>query len=180
MGTAITPSVPTAGGTIQGTGILYKEYGETSARAIGANRDEIKFLDDKEFSHIDYNGMYGPTEGMREITKSVQTLTFGLLELTYQNFVDCFVGLAVTDAGAYHQIAGDLAIAAGDYHENVAWVGQRHSGKYAIILLYNALGDGKMELAIKDKEDILANVQYTAHYGTATPTTPPFAIRLED
>lgn len=180
MGSAITPSVPTAGNTIQGTGILYKEYGEASVREIGATREEIKFIDDKEFSHIDFNGMYGPVEGNREIIKSVQTLTFSLLELSYQNFDDCFAGLAVTDAGAYHNITGDLAIAAGDYHENVAWVGRRHDSKYAIILLYNALGDGKMELPIKDKEDILTNVQYTAHYGTATLTTPPWAIRLED
>jgi len=180
MGSAITPSVPTATGTWRGTGIVYKEYGEGSAREIGATKDEIKFIDDKEFRYPEFNGMYGPIEGLTEIIKSVQTLTFGLLTLTWQNFDDCFVGLAVTDAGAYHQIVGDLTIAAGDYHENVSWNGERHDGKYGIIILYNALGDGKMELPIKDKEDVVANVQYTAHYGTATPTTPPFAIRLED
>ena len=180
MGDAITPSVPTATGTWRGTGILYKEYGEGSQREIGANRGTISFTDDREFRNIDYNGKYGPTEGNSVIIKSEQILKFGLLELTYQNFEDCWAGLAVSDEGAYHQITGDLAIAAGDYHENVAWFGERHDGKYAGILLNNALGDGKIEMTIDDKEDIVPEDQYTAHYGSATPTTPPWSIRLED
>lgn len=180
MGSAITPSVPTANGTWRGTGILYKEYGTGTQREIGATRDEIKFVDDKEIRHVDFNGMYGMYEGFREVTKSVQQLTFSLLELTYQNFDDCFAGLAVTDEGAYHKITGDLAIAAGDYHDNVSWNGKRHNDKYAIILLSNALGDGKMELSINDKDDILSNVQFTSHYDPSFPTTVPFEIRLED
>ena len=180
MGNAITPSVPTATGTWRGTGIVYKEYGEGTEREIGATRGDIKFIDDREFRDVEYNGMYGPTKGLKVITKSVQQLVFGLLELTYQNFEDCFAGLAVTDEGAYHQVTGDLAIAAGDYHENVAWFGERHDAKYAGLLLNNALGDGKIEMNIVDKDDIVLETQFTAHYGTATPTTPPWSIRLED
>jgi hypothetical protein len=180
MGSAITPSVPTATGTIRGTGILYKEYGEGTQREIGASRGDITFIDDREFRHKDFNGQYGPVEGNKVIIKSEQILKFGLLELTYQNFEDCYAGLAVSDEGAYHQITGDLAVAAGDYHENVAWAGERHDSKYCIILLNNALGDGKIEMPIKDKDDIVIDTQFTAHYGTATPTTPPWSIRLED
>jgi hypothetical protein len=180
MGNAITPSVPTATGTWRGTGILYKEYGEGTEREIGASREDIIFTDSREFRNIDFNGKYGPIEGNTVITESVQTLKFSLLELTYQNFEDCWAGLAVSDEGAYHQVTGDLAIAAGDYHENVAWWGERHDAKYAGILLNNALGDGSIEANIKDKEDLVIDVQFTAHYGTATPTTPPWSIRLED
>jgi hypothetical protein len=180
MGAAITPAVPTATNLWRGTGICYKEYGEGTQREIGATRGDIKFSDDREFRHQDYNGMYGPTEGLKVITKAVQMLTFPLLDLSYQNFDDCFAGLAVSDEGAYHEITEDLAVAAADYHENITWAGERKDGKYALILIFNALGDGKIEMNMKDKDDIVLDTQFTAHYGTATPTTPPWAIRMED
>jgi hypothetical protein len=180
MSNAITPSVATTTGTWRGTGILYKEYGEGTQREIGAHRGGIKFNIDRDFRHIDFNGQYGKIEGNNVITKSEPTIEFDLLELSYQNFEDCFAGLVVTDEGAYHKIAEDLAIAAGDYHENVAWLGQTHAGKYAAIILFNALGNGKIEMNIKDKEDIVLGTKFEGHYGTATPTTPPWEFRIED
>lgn len=180
MSTAITPSVPTTTGTIRGTGILYKEYGEGTEREIGAHRGDVKFTVDREFRHIDFNGQYGKIEGNNVITKSEPMVEFDLLELSYQNFEDCFAGLVVTDEGEYHKIAEDLAIAAGDYHENVAWVGETHAAKYAAIIVFNALGNNKIEMAIKDKDDIIVGTKFEGHYGSATQTTPPWEIRIED
>lgn len=180
MSSPITTSVPTPTGTWQGNGILWKEYGEATVREIGATRGDIKITWDREFKHIDFNGQYGPIEGNKRITKSTQVLTFGLLELTYQSFEDCFAGLAVSDAGTYHEIAEDLTIAAADYHENVTWAGYRDDNKYAIILLYNALGDGKIEFNIKQHEDIVMDVQFSSHYSNSAMTTSPIKIRLED
>lgn len=178
MGGAITPSVPAATNTWRGTGILYKEYG-VSQREIGGTRGDIKFMNDREFRHQDYNGMYGVTEGKRLITKAEQSLTFGLLDLSYQNFDDCFAGLAVSNETTYYKVTGDLTIAASDYHDNVVWAGERKDGKYAIILLENALGDGKIEMNIQDKDDIVLDTQFTAHYAESTPTVEPWEIRLE-
>lgn len=180
MSTAITPKVNTSTNTIRGTGILYKNYGLGTQAEIGATRGDIKFGVDREFKHYDYNGMYGPTKGNFEITKEVTTLEFELLDLGYQQFENCFAGCAVSDEGAYHKITGDLAVASTDYHDNVVWAGKRDDGKYVLLYLKNALGDGKIEMALKEKETVISNVHFTGCYDPTTPTTPPWEIRLED
>ena len=180
MGSAITPTVATATKVIRGTGILYKNYGVTGQRVLGATKGDIKYVVDRKFMHTDYNGMYGPTEGMHEIIEEVASMEFDILDLGYKEFEDCYAGCNVTDEGAYHKITGDLAVAAGDYHDNVVWAGKRKDGKYCLLYLSNALGDGKIDLALKDKEDLVSNVHFTGCYGTTTPTTPPWEIRLED
>lgn len=180
MSTPIKTSVPTATGTWQGNGIIYKEYSETTQREVGATRGDIKFSDDREFKHIDFNGQYGMIEGNRRITKSQPMLTFGLLELTSTNFNDCFAGLSVSDTGDYQEITDDLIISAGDYHENITWAGVRDDDKYALIQLLNVLGDGKIEFNIKAHEDIVLDVQYTAHYAKDAMDSPPWRIRLEN
>jgi len=180
MGSAITPSVPTATNVIRGVGILYKNYGLGTQREIGATKGDIKYVVDRKFMHTDYNGMYGPTEGMHDIVEEVASIEFETLDLSYQNFEDAYAGCVVSDQGAYHKITGDLAVAAGDYHDNIVWAGKRKDGKYVLLYISNALGDGKIELAIKDKDDVVSNVHFTGCYGTSTPTTPPWEIRLED
>lgn len=180
MSTAISPKVNTSTNTWRGDGILYKDYGLAGQAELGATKGDIKFDVDREFYHEDYNGMYGPTEGNHEITKEVSSMEFELLDLGYQQFTDCYAGCAVSDEGAYHKIVGDLAVAAGDYHDNIVWAGYRADGKYAILYLKNALGDGKISFAIKSKENVVSNVHFTGCYGTATPTVPPWEIRLED
>lgn len=180
MGSAITPTVATPTKVIRGTGILYKNYGVTGQRVLGATKGDVKYVVDRKFMHTDYNGMYGPTEGMHEIIEEVASMEFELLDLGYQEFEDCYAGCVVTDEGTYHKITGDLAVAAGDYHDNVVWAGKRKDGKYCLLYLSNALGDGKIDLALKDKDDLVSNVHFTACYGTATPTTPPWEVRLED
>jgi len=180
MSQAITPAVNTATNTWQGTGILYKNFGLATQREIGATRGDIKFNVDREFKHVDYNGMYGPTKGNKYITQEVSMLEFELLELSWQNLEDCYAGCVVTDEGTYHKITGDLAIAAGDYHDNVVWAGVRDDGKYGLLYVKDALGDGKIEFAIKDKETIVNNTKFTGHYDKSTPTTPPWEIRMED
>lgn len=178
---AITPAVNTQTNTFRGTGLLYIDYGLVGQRAIGATKDgEIKITIDREFMHTDYSGMYGPTKGNHEITKEVTSMEFDLLELGYQNFEDCWAGNVVTDEGTYHKITGDLTVADADYHTNVVWAGQRKDGKYAIYYLKNALGDGKIESALKAHENLACNVKFTACYDNSTPTTPPWELRLED
>lgn len=180
MGAAVTPSVATATGTWRGTGILYKEYGLGGQREIGAHQGDVKFSRDVEFKETSYNGQYGPQKSMKVITKSVPMIEFDLLELSYQNFEDCWAGLVVTDAGAYHQVAEDLAVAAGDYHDNIAFFGERHDGKYWAVLIENALGESKLEMAFKAHEDVVAGAKFVGHYDSSTPTTPPWSLRLED
>jgi hypothetical protein len=180
MSTPIKTSVPTATGTWQGNGIIWKEYNLGTQREVGATRNDIKFSNEREFKHIDFNGQYGEIEGNKRITKSIPVLTFGLLELTYTNFEDCFAGLNVQNAGNYHEITEDMAIAPGDYHENITWAGVRDDNKYAMIQIQHALGDGKMEFNIKAHEDIVLDIQFTAHYGKATMDEPPWLIRLEN
>jgi hypothetical protein len=180
MSTPIKTSVPTPTGTWQGNGILYKEFDLGTEREIGASRGDIKFNVDREFKHIDFNGQLGPIKGNKRLTKSEQILTFGLLELTYTNFEDCFAGLLVVDSGVYHEITEDLTIADADYHDNITWAGVRDDNKYAIIQLLDALGDGKLEFNIKQHEDIVLDTQFTAHYARDAMDEPPWRIRLED
>jgi len=84
------------------------------------------------------------------------------------------------DSGAYHTITESVDIASGDYLTNVAFVGERLDGKYIICIVKNALGDGNIEFAFEEKEEIVPEVQFTGHYDSSTPTTVPYEIRTED
>jgi len=174
---AITPSVPATTNIVLGDGILYKDYELGTQAEIGAVRGDSVFNVERQFREQDYNGSYGPTEGLKVKTKVIVTMKIALLELSTTNIVNCFAGMANTDQTTYYELKESLDIAAADYWDNMAFVGQRSDGKAVIILMENVLGDGNFAMAMKNKDDVVVDTNFTAHYATTTPTVAPYELR---
>lgn len=180
MAGVVTPEVPATTDIWLGEGKIYTNYGEASAAVLGATRGGSKFSVDREIRDITFDGAFGPVSGLRRKTRIVPSLTVKMLELNYTNLPQCFGGMTSSDEGSYHKIIEDSDITSGDYLTNVAFVGQTLAGKYVIIIVKNALGDGKIDLALDAKDEIVSESTFTGHYDASTPTTVPYEIRIED
>lgn len=84
---------------------------------------------------------------------------------------------SMTDAGDYKSIVGDLEIVDTDYYNNVALVGTKMDGKQFIVILYNVAHNEALDLALKEKENIINSVELIAHFDRSTPTETPIEIR---
>jgi len=85
-------------------------------------------------------------------------------------------GFDYTNQTTYLKYIPNLEINDQDYYENITLVGQRHDGKMIKIKLKNVLNDGKISLALKEKDEVVNGVEFTSHYNTSTPTAPPIEI----
>src|SRR4030065_930841 len=165
-----TPTVPDDSEIYLGEGIVYADYEEVTQYLIGATRDGSKYEEERVIRKMPFDGAYGSYQGLRRYERRVPRLIVNFLKFTYLNIVKGLPGVTVTDRGDYHEIAFDLEIADADYLTNIAFVGQTHEGKVIVIKIFNPLNDGNINLNFKEKDEVVSPMQYTGHYGTATPT----------
>ena len=85
-------------------------------------------------------------------------------------------GFDYTDQTSYREFTQSLEILESDYYENITLVGQRHDGKMLKIVLGQCLNDGKLELALEEKDEVVNSTQFTSHYKKTAGTTPPIEI----
>jgi hypothetical protein len=178
-----SPAVPDSANSLMlGEGAIFKNYGEAGEAALGATVGGSKLEVDRKINPVKYDGSYGHTKNMKRYDTFEPKLTVKFLKLTYTNMVQ---GLptTVTDGtdkdGAYKEISFDIEIAAADVLTNIAFVGQKYDGGEAVILIENALNLGKISLDFKEKNELVAEMEYTGFYGYATPTVPPLLISDE-
>lgn len=174
----IIPTVPNNDDVILGDGVLYKNYGLGSQREVGACSGDSKFTVTRKFAHIDYNGMYGDTLDKKRIIQVMPILTVNMLSLSPTNLADCFAGLAVADNTTYYEVTDTLTIGSSNYWTNLTFIGESKSGKDIWVQMDNVLGDSeKIEMVFKTDSHVITDIQFTAHYGTTTPTTAPYRYR---
>jgi len=85
--------------------------------------------------------------------------------------------LTMTDQTTYKSIVGDLEITDADYFENIAIVGQKHDGKQFIVIVRDVYNDGAINLALKEKTQVVNGTEFTGHFKAGSPTTCPISIR---
>jgi hypothetical protein len=175
---AYSPQVPDDAKIILGEGKVYKDYGELTEAVLGAPRGGATFSVDKEIKEIEFDGAYGPVEGLRRKTKCVPSLKVSLLELDDDLLVDIVPGASTTPVGTYDEVSESLDIAATDYYTNITFVGETLDGDSVVIIIDNALADDKLEMAFKSKDELVIDVTFTGHYDTSTPTTVPYKVRF--
>lgn len=160
-----------------GEGAIYFNYTGTGDTPVGATRGGGKFTRNVEIKEIEFDGRRGPTKGARRKTGASALLSFNMLEIDATNLTKFYAGLQATDKTTYTEITAKEDIEDADYLTNVAFVGKTKKGDPVIIILKNALGDGNMELALQDKEEVVPEVQWTGHADPATPKVEPWEIR---
>ena len=73
-------------------------------------------------------------------------------------------GFDYTDETTYKEFTASLEVADTDYLDNITLVGQRMDGKTVKIVLKNALNDGSISLALEDKDEVVTETVFTAHF----------------
>ena len=169
--------VGTVGNFLLGAGAVYLNY-TTTPVLIGATKGGSTFNSGKEIREVEQDGAYGPIKGHITKTRIAPTLTVANLELTSANLNIFMGGATTTDQTTYDEIKENLAIVAGDYIDDIAWVGEAYDGEDVIIILENVLVTEALELAAtSDKEEVVPEIVFSATYDPAAATTVPYEIR---
>ncbi len=145
-------------------GAVYLDYSEESERLLGATRGGNTWALNREIRTMEYDGAKGPTKGMKRIVSVAPVVTANLLELTKENLLLALPGAEVDETNPeYDKITlGDIGD--GDYLTNIALVGNLASGDPVIIILYNTLAEGGLEIAMADQDEGVLTVEFTAHF----------------
>jgi hypothetical protein len=168
-------------------GAIYLNLGETGEKLLGATQGGSTFSIEQDVKVIEIDGTRGNTRGARRIITSNAGLKTSLLEMTTANLLLAIVGSSATDwtdttstgaTGATHdQIRRTRNLSDIDYVTNIALVGTKQgTGENIILMLYNALADGKLEMKTEDKNESTLEVTFSAHYDPTDPLTEPWAI----
>lgn len=120
---------------------------------IGSTSGGSKLTITPEITTIEADGALVRTKGLDIKTGEVATLEVNFLELSKEVIKQAIIGEDATSSDAtYDLIESKANIEAGDYLENIAFVGMTPEGKNIIVILDNALCTSGFELEGKNKE----------------------------
>lgn len=176
--------VPDPKKVMLGLGAVYINYGEVDEKQLGATQGGGTFSYEQNVKEIEYDGALGDTKGMKRIHGGKAMFSFKGLELIDKDKIKYAVLAATVKDGTlktktYDMITSTELISDADYLKNVAFVGRRADGKEIIIILENALSDGKLEMAILEDKEVVPELSFTGHRDPANITAPPFKIYIE-
>ncbi|EOZ2853474.1 hypothetical protein ACQQ4G_003142 [Listeria monocytogenes] len=145
---------------------------------IGATSGGSKLTITPEITSIEADGALVRTKGLDVKTGEVATLEVNFLELSKEVIKQAVIGTDGTSSDtSYDLIESKAKIEAGDYLENIAFVGQTVEGKNIIVILDNALCTSGFELEGKNKEAGVATLTFEcAADVTADLDTLPYHI----
>lgn len=167
-----------------GDGAIFFDYGLETEACIGATDGDSKFTRKifEDDMHINGKGKL-KFKGLTLYQGAEVKLTFGAVEILPDNLGKFFGGLSsdtTTNVG-FTTIKGG-AIKSTDYHTNVAFVGQTKGGKDVIIIIKDAIGTKDLEMAFKEGDKVVTDVEFTATYDPATSNInnyeEPWEIRI--
>jgi hypothetical protein len=152
------------------------------ATNIGLTRGGGKFSIKRDFKQIEADGDYGPVKGRIRKIKSVATLSMNALEVLATNLSKMYPALNVDSATTpgTDKITAKVDIEDADYQNMVTWTGKTAGGRSVIITLKNAINLEGIDWDLKDKDEIVAELTYTATYDPANRTTEPWDIAFVD
>ena len=163
-------------------GAVYLNYGEPDEKLIGATRDGNTFTIEQEIKEIEVDGAKGPVKGFRRITNVTARITANFVEFTTDILKLALPGSTVEDypetEPTHDEIKRALQIALGDYHKNIAIVGNKSgTDKPFVCGIKNALADGNFEVSESDGEEATISIQFTAHFDPENLDEEPWFAR---
>ncbi len=146
---------------------------------IGLTRGGSSFVVEREFRNIEADCDRGPVEGRVVIDTEVAKFTVNALEpFATDEIKRYYPGLDLdTSNENYDSITGTLTIVSGDYND-VAFVGKTKDGKAVTVEVDNALNLSNLELALEEKSEVVASMEFTGHYAEASRETPPWRVKF--
>lgn len=145
---------------------------------IAITRGGGQFTVEREYRQIEADGDYGPVKDRIVKNKSVAKLTMRALELFPANLPKMYPATSLSTATAGHSIlTANADVATADY-STVKWTGKTKGGKVVVITLDNAINLENIDWSLVDKEEIIAELVYTATYLDSAKTTEPWKIDI--
>lgn len=153
------------------------------ATDVGLTRGGGVLTIEREYREILADGDYGPVKGRIKKIGSRAKLSMNSLEILAANIPKMYpaikntnaVGPPVTDT-----ITAEEDIKDADYNATITWTGKTTAGRSVVITLKNAINLENIEWDLKDKDEIVPEVTYTATYDSSTRTTEPWEIVFTD
>lgn len=147
---------------------------------VGLTRGGGSFSVEREYRQIEADGDFGPVKGRIRKVRSTATLSFSALELSPENLLKFFPASRTTDSTTFLKYwAAQTIDSTEDYH-TISFVGKNQAGKQVKVTINNAINMGNLELNMTDKEELLAEVTFTATYTEEDREIEPWEILFFD
>jgi len=163
-------------------GAVYKNYvsAEDPGTLLGATRGGSVFAVETELREMPVDGAKGPVKGDKRIIKVTASLECNFIESTTEIFKRMIPGSTSTAFGETHDdITRALALAASDYLTNVVIIGQVSGSEEAVVLMIeNAMADGKMSLSLSDNDEAVNKIKFIGHFDPDDLDAEPWLIRF--
>jgi hypothetical protein len=151
------------------------------AADIGLTRGGGAFTVERGYKQVPADGDYGPVKGRVRKDLSVAKLVIRQLKITSADLTAMYPAMVldtVTTPGTA-EITANTDIVDADY-KVVKFTGTTKSGKSIIITLTDAVNLENVDWQLLDKDEVVAELTYTATYDPADRTTEPWKIEFVD
>lgn len=155
----------------------------TAGKLLGATQGGGTFSAVPTIRPIEIDGVKGVAKGLEVVDTWTVIMTANIKEVGVES-IKLALGAAVsaelvapaTPAG-YTRITAKPDIQAGDYLDNLTWVGRLSgSDKPVIIIVKNALSTNGLSITMADKSEAVIPMTVTGHYAADTLDEVPFEI----
>lgn len=148
---------------------------------IALTRGGGQFTVERTYKEVVADGDYGPVKGRVRKDGSRAKLVVRALEIISTNMEAFYPAMSVDDTTVpgTATVTGKADIEDTDYG-NVIFTGTTKSGKSIVIDLTDAINLENLDWALVDKDEVVAELTYTAAYDPATRTTEPWKVDFVD
>lgn len=162
---------------VLGEGVLVANFdptffGSTNEILLGAIRGGGTYNVEPTNKSIRFDGDPGEdVKGLKHRTEFKITITANLLELNHDNLMKIMPGTtevvdSTNEDPGYTKYRPNSDFTDADYMDNLAYITRTKSGVIVAYIIENALGDGSFTAAMQDKEEIVSEATFTAHYNS--------------
>lgn len=147
-------------------------------KVLGATSGGSKFSIKNEFKDIEADGAVVKVKGLTLKYGQVAHLETNLLDISVDNLKIAMLGEEkVSEMTGYKEIVPRAQLEAGDYIDNLAYVGRKADGSPVIIIMENALCTEGLELEGKNKNNSVLKVKFEC-YGDITSDLQTLPVKI--
>lgn len=184
------PAAPTPEKVQLGEGILIfnfnpDDWDDPESIPFGATRGGGTYNVERTNLPVRFDGDKGEnTKGMKRISEWVITITANALEIDLSLLEKVMPGTTEEVAGVatpgYKKYRPNAEYELDDYLKNLAYVTETYGGNVVAYVIENPLGDGAFSAAFEDKNEVVPETTFTAHFDPAKMSeVPTFVVEYE-
>ncbi len=187
------PTSPQPENVQLGEGVLVFNFDPTALDGtdevpFGAVRGGGTYNIERTDKPIRYDGDHGEdTKGLKRATEWKITISANALELDHEKLAMFMPGTkevvtetVVPEDPGHTKFRPNANLTDTDYINNLAYITRTQSGMLVAYVIENVLGDGNFSAAFADKDEIVPEVTFTAHFDPANPDVVPTYIAQFD